>query len=82
MAHWVKGSIVVTAVVWVRSLAWELPHAAGVAKKMEIGILVLLRQYIIGIQKTPSNRSVWDKCRTFDTGIDRGMGILMKYCHD
>ena len=26
-------SSLVTAVVWVRSLAWELPHAAGAAKK-------------------------------------------------
>ena len=27
------GSGVVTAVVWVQSLAWELLHAAGVAKE-------------------------------------------------
>ena len=29
----VKDSAVVTAVVWVQSLAWELPHAMGSAKK-------------------------------------------------
>ena len=26
----------VTTVVWVRSLAWELPHAVGVAKKKKL----------------------------------------------
>ena len=33
MAQQVKGSDVVTAVAWVRSLAQELLHAVGVAKK-------------------------------------------------
>ena len=28
-----KGSGVVTAVTWVQSLAWEFPHAMGIAKK-------------------------------------------------
>ena len=28
-----QGSGVVTAVSWVRSLAWELPHAVGAAKR-------------------------------------------------
>ena len=34
MAQLSKDSAVaqVTAVVWVRSMAWELPHAAGTAK--------------------------------------------------
>ena len=33
MAQWVKDLAVVTAVAWVRSLAWELSHALGAAKK-------------------------------------------------
>ena len=39
MAQWVKDLVVllpwlgVTALVWVRSLAWECPYAMSVAKK-------------------------------------------------
>ena len=36
MAHWVKNltaSAQVASEVWVQSLAWELPHAAGTARK-------------------------------------------------
>ena len=33
LAQWVKGSGVVTATAWIQSLAWELPHAIGVAIK-------------------------------------------------
>ena len=32
----------VTAVAWVHSLAWELPHASGAAKRKEISELVLV----------------------------------------
>ena len=31
----VKGSGIVTAVAWILSLARELPHTAGMAKKMK-----------------------------------------------
>ena len=34
----VKGYSVVTAVVWVRPLAWELLHAMGAAKKKKKNI--------------------------------------------
>ena len=46
MAHQVKGSNIVieaaqvTAVVQVRSLAWELLHVAGVAQNKQISILI------------------------------------------
>ena len=33
MAQRVKGSCITTAVVQVPFLAWELPHAVGMAKK-------------------------------------------------
>lgn len=39
MAQWVKGfgvvtvMALVTAIVWVQSLAWKLPHVAGAAKR-------------------------------------------------
>ena len=36
VAHWVKNltaSAQVASEVWVQSLAWELPHAAGTARK-------------------------------------------------
>ena len=32
VAQWVEDLIVVTAVVQVQSLAWEIPHAKGMAK--------------------------------------------------
>ena len=39
MAQWVKDLVIVTAVARAGSLAWELPHALGVAKKKIIIII-------------------------------------------
>ena len=35
MVEWVKNLADVIVEVWDRSLAWELPHATGMAKKRE-----------------------------------------------
>jgi len=36
----------VTAVVWVPSLAWELPHATGMAKKIITERMNMLRDFL------------------------------------
>ena len=42
----------VIAVAWIRSLAWELPYAVGVATKFKVIIIIIIHLNISLCQKT------------------------------
>ena len=47
-AQWVKGSCLATVVVWIQSLAWELPYAmcAAIKKKKKKKNVILKRRFL------------------------------------
>ena len=73
--------LMLIAVLWVRFLAWELPHAMGMAKKKKIYMYTQHTYMGLNCFLLPDSHSSADERHIFSTCFEHGL-VLFMYVSD